>query len=87
MDNIVPGLLAIVGGAFTLAMASVIVSKQAQTPAVLQASGSALSTVISAAVSPVTGATGNAGIASNNNSAFSSAWGSGLLNQFGGLTF
>jgi hypothetical protein len=45
--------LAIVG----LAIVSVVVSKKAQTPAVIQASGSAFSNALGVAESPVTGAT------------------------------
>ena len=52
---LVTGLLAIVGGVLGLAIISVLVSPKAQTSSVLTASGGALSTVIGAAVSPVTG--------------------------------
>jgi hypothetical protein len=41
----------------TLAVVSVVVSKKAQTPAVIQASGSAFSNALGVAESPVTGAT------------------------------
>ena len=41
----------------TLGMISVIVSKKAQTPAVIQAAGSAFSNALGVAESPVTGAT------------------------------
>jgi hypothetical protein len=40
-----------------LAVVSVVVSKKAQTPAVIQASGSAFSNALGVAESPVTGAT------------------------------
>lgn len=41
----------------TLAIVSVVVSKKAQTPQVIQASGSAFSNALGVAESPVTGAT------------------------------
>lgn len=40
----------------TVAIISVVVSKKAQTPAVIQASGSAFSNALAVAESPVTGA-------------------------------
>jgi len=46
-------LLAIVG----VGLAAVLVSKRAQTPAVIQAGGSAFSNALAVAESPVTGAT------------------------------
>jgi hypothetical protein len=49
------GLGLIVG----LAIVSVVLSKNAQTPAVFQAGGSALGTIIGAAVAPVSGSTTN----------------------------
>jgi hypothetical protein len=52
-----PLVVAVIGGVIGLAIVAVIVSKQAQTPAVLQGAGTALAQVIGAAVSPV----GNAG--------------------------
>lgn len=55
MNSALTAVLAIVGGVIGLATLSVLVSRNAQTPAVLGAAGSALSTVIGAAVSPVTG--------------------------------
>jgi len=45
----------ILAGAFTLAMVAVVFSKQAQTGTVLTQAGTALSSVIQAAVSPVSG--------------------------------
>lgn len=42
-----------------LAVVSVVVSKKAQTPQVIQASGSAFSNALAVAESPVTGATYN----------------------------
>lgn len=64
MNNAVSAILAIVGGVISLAIISVIVSKNAQTPQVFTAAGGALGTVIGAAVSPVTGATVGTGAAS-----------------------
>ena len=43
----------------TLGMVAVVVSKKAQTPAVIQAAGSAFSNAMGVAESPVTGATYN----------------------------
>lgn len=54
MEKLTSAILAIVAGAFALAMLSVLVSKSAQTPQVLQSSGSALAAIIAAAVNPVT---------------------------------
>lgn len=55
MDKAETMLIAIVSGIIGLAIVAVVVSKNAQAPTVLQAAGSALSSVIAAAVSPVTG--------------------------------
>jgi membrane DNA delivery protein len=52
-EMIVTIATAIVG----LAIVAVLVSKKAQTPAVIQASGSAFSNALAVAESPVTGAT------------------------------
>lgn len=46
-------IMAIFGGVLTLAIVSVIISKKSQAPQVIQASASALSNVIGAAVNPV----------------------------------
>jgi hypothetical protein len=59
LDHIGPTLISVVGGIVGLAVVAVIVSKKAQTPAVLQGAGSALAQVIGAAVGPVSGASGN----------------------------
>lgn len=56
MDHIGPGIVAIISGIIGLAIIAVIVGTQAQTSSVISASGTALSGVIGAAVSPVTGA-------------------------------
>jgi hypothetical protein len=55
MERVSAGLIAIVTGAIGLAIVAVLVSQRAQTPSVLSAAGDALSSVIGAAVSPVTG--------------------------------
>jgi PRD1 phage membrane DNA delivery len=56
MGEIGKGLLAIVGAIIGLAILSVILSKNAQTPALLQSGAGALARIISAAVTPVAGA-------------------------------
>jgi len=60
LDKIGGGIVAIVTGLIGVAIVAVIVSRNAQTPSVIGASGSALAQVIGAAVSPVTGSTSNA---------------------------
>lgn len=58
--------LAIVGGAFTLAIVSVLVSRQSATSQVIQATGSAVGNIVGQAVSPVTGTgAGTGGIGSS----------------------
>ena len=59
MPNISGGLLAFLSLAFGLAIVAVIVSQRAQTPTVISSAGTALSSVIAAAVSPVTGVSNN----------------------------
>lgn len=66
MDDLVKAALAIVGGTISLAVISVLVSKNAQTPAVFTAAGGSLATVINAAVSPITGVTSGGGATSSN---------------------
>jgi len=81
MNNAISAILAIVGGVIGLAIVSVLVSKNAQTPQVLGASGNALANVITAAVSPVTGtgaATGGGGNGSGGGFSFG---GLGSLSQ------
>jgi hypothetical protein len=63
---IASSLAAIIG----LAIVAVVVSQNAQTPNVITASGSALSSVIQAAVSPVTG--GSGGLLGNSTGLYSS---------------
>lgn len=55
MSSIGPGIITIVAGVIGLAIVAVLVSKNAQTPAVLTGAGTALSQVIGSAVSPVSG--------------------------------
>jgi len=66
MFNFGPTFLAVLGAVITLAAIAVVVSKNAQTPAVLTGAGSALSGIIGAAVSPVTGGSTGFGSSSNN---------------------
>lgn len=74
MNNIGPLFIAIVGGAFTLAMLAVALSRKAQTSTVITSGGNALGSVISAAVAPVTGSAPSFG---------SAIGGSGGLNPAG----
>ncbi len=53
MPNVGPTVVTVLGAVIGLAMIAVLVSKNAQTPAVITGAGSALSSVINAAVSPV----------------------------------
>lgn len=64
MNNAVSAILAIVSGVITLAIISVLVSRNAKTGDVIGSAGTALSNVINAAVKPVTG--GSFGAASIN---------------------
>ena len=57
MSDIGPMFVAVVGGIITLAMIAVVVSQNAQTSTVIQGAGTALSSVIGAAVAPVSGST------------------------------
>jgi hypothetical protein len=59
MDRIGPTLVIVIGGVITLAMVAVVVSKNAQTSSVIQGAGTALSSIIGAAVAPVSGSTTN----------------------------
>jgi hypothetical protein len=52
-------LVTVAGLIVTVAIVSVLVSKKAQTPAVIQATGSAFSNALGVAESPVTGASYN----------------------------
>jgi hypothetical protein len=53
MNSIGPTLITVIGGVITLAMVAVIVGQNAQTSTVIQGAGTALSSVIAAAVAPV----------------------------------
>lgn len=55
MGNIGPTFLAVIGSVIGLAIVAVLVSQRAQTPSVISAGGSALASIIGAAVAPVTG--------------------------------
>ena len=55
MNSIGPTLITVVGGILTLAMVAVVVSQNANTQNVLTGAGTALSTIIGAAVAPVSG--------------------------------
>jgi hypothetical protein len=57
MDEVRQTILGIVGLIVAVAIVSVLVSKKAQTPQVIQAAGSALGNNLGVAESPVTGAT------------------------------
>lgn len=57
-DNLITGLVTIATAIVGLAIFAVIVSKNAQTPAVINAAGNALGSDITAAVSPVSGGLG-----------------------------
>lgn len=86
-NPMVTALLAIVSGIIGLSIVSVLVSPRAQTPTVLGAAGSALSNVIGAAVSPVTGQNVSSSSSGGGLSNISNILGtsSSLLNAFGGL--
>jgi hypothetical protein len=57
MNTFVEAMVTIVTAIVTLGIISVLVSKKAQTPQVIQAAGSALGNTMAVAESPVTGAT------------------------------
>jgi hypothetical protein len=52
LDDMVKGGLAVLSGIFLIALVSVIVGKTSKAPQAIQAIGSAVGTVIAAAVSP-----------------------------------
>jgi len=68
MSNLTGATVSVLGAIIGLAIVAVLVSKNAQTPTVIGSAGTALSTVIGAAVQPV----------SNNNSALGGLGTSGL---------
>lgn len=55
MNNVLEPLVTVAAGVIGLAIIAVLVSKNAQTPQVIGATGSAFSNVLSAATGPVTG--------------------------------
>lgn len=59
MGNVGPLAVSVIFGIIGLALAAVLVSQKANTSSVISGAGSALSSVISAAVSPVTGSSTN----------------------------
>jgi hypothetical protein len=59
MSNFGPTLITVLGGIFTLAMIAVLVSQKAQTSTLISGAGTALSSVINAAVAPVSGSSTN----------------------------
>jgi PRD1 phage membrane DNA delivery len=59
MNSIGPTIITIVCSVIGLAIIAVVVSKNAQTPAVLTGAGTALSGIIGAAVGPVSNSQGN----------------------------
>lgn len=59
MGNFAPLVVSVIAGVIGLAVVAVLVSQKAQTSSVLTGAGSALSSVINAAVSPVTGSSTN----------------------------
>jgi PRD1 phage membrane DNA delivery len=66
MDRIGPGIISVIASVIGLAMVAVLVSQNAQTSTVITGAGTALSGIITAAVSPVAGSSTNAfGTASN----------------------
>jgi len=79
VNSFLTATLAIVSGIITLAIISVVLSRNAQTPQVLGAAGSALGTVIGAATAPVMGGGGNMG---GGSAGFGSLGGN--LGNFGG---
>jgi hypothetical protein len=76
VNTITEALVTIATAIVGLAIVAVLVSKKAQTPAVIQASGSAFSNALGVAESPVTGATYNINL---------SYPGTDLTGQFGGF--
>ena len=81
MKDISAALLAVFAGILTLAMVSVLISRQSQTPDVIQAAATALSKVIGAAVTPVAPAANSATVSSGiPTQAVGSSFLSGLMN-------
>jgi hypothetical protein len=61
VDKIGPAAVAVVASIIGLAMVAVVLSKNAQTPQVINAAGSALGGIIGQAVAPVSGSGGGFG--------------------------
>lgn len=59
MNDAIAAIAAIVALGFTVAIVAVLVSKSANTSGVIQASSTGISSIIAAAVAPVTGGGGN----------------------------
>ncbi len=83
MKDFAAGLSAIVGSILLLAFLSVVLSKQSQTPNVIQALATALAQVIQAAVTPVKAAAG--GSSSVNSAASSVASGVASFGPLGAI--
>lgn len=81
MKDLGAGLLAIIGGAFTLALVSVVLSRNAATGQVIQASATGLSQVIAAAVKPVS----SPGVGASGASFSPAAFSQGFIGQAMGL--
>jgi PRD1 phage membrane DNA delivery len=58
MDKVLTGILSVLTMVVGVAIVAVLVSNKAQTGSVLTAGGNAFSSILSAAVAPVTGGTG-----------------------------
>lgn len=65
MENVEKVIMAVFGGVIVLAIWSVIVSKKAQTPQVIQAASTALSQIVAAAVNPIATASTNGNLGLN----------------------
>lgn len=59
MNSFMEQIVTIIGLGATVAIVALLVSKKAQTPAVIQASGSAVNNMFAVAEAPVTGAVPN----------------------------
>ena len=61
-DSVINGIFTIAAALVGVAIIAVLVSKQAATGSVLTSAGSALSSVLKAAVGPISGSSGFAGL-------------------------
>jgi hypothetical protein len=82
-EKIVEAVVTIATAIVGLAIIAVLVSKKAQTPAVIQAGGSAFSNALGVAESPVTGATYRIDLSYPNSSPFA-GFGMGGSSLYGG---